>query len=333
MPAETTEQQPDLAALIVAAAAHPDRWFSALARTYLEGAPDDDTGVDADLVSRLEAERAAGVYTPLDVLVESHEAPGPHGPVPLRVYLPRDDALARPLLVWLHGGGFLGGDLDMPEADATGRELCHRAGAVVVSVDYRLATRGVHFPVPHDDAVAAYSWSVDRFRAGAPAVIGGASAGACLAAGVTLRLRDEGRAPAGVMLLYPLVHPELPEPSEELAARLALLPASHTFRGSSFTPMLENYLGAPVGEATAYALAGLGALEHFPPTLIINCEYDGLRASGERFSADLRTAGVEVMELLAPDVLHGHINAPWLAQAQQSYADMAQWLSEHHESP
>ena len=333
MTAETTEQQPDLGALIVAAAAHPDPWFSALAKTYLEPGSGSSEGGDPELVRRLEAQHAAGDYAPLDVVVESHEAPGPHGPVPVRVYLPEGDVSARPLLVWYHGGGFLGGDLNMPEADATGRELCRRAGAVVVSVDYRLATQGVHFPVPHDDAVAAYQWAVDRFQAGAPAVIGGASAGACLAAGAALRLRDEGRAPVGVMLLYPLVHPELPEPSEELAATLALLSSAHAFRGPSFTPMLENYLGAPVGEATPYALAGLGALEGFPPTLVINCEYDGLRASGERFSADLRSAGVEVVELLAPDVLHGHINSPWLAQAQQSYADMAQWLSEHHQSP
>jgi acetyl esterase/lipase len=64
-----------------------------------------------------------------------------------------------------------------------------------------------------------------------------------------------------------------------------------------------------------------------PPTLVINCEYDGLRASGEAFTAQLAEAGVEVEQLLAPDVLHGHINSPWLPQAQQSYADMAAWVA------
>ena len=67
----------------------------------------------------------------------------------------------RPALVWLHGGAFVGGDLDMPEADWVARQICDRAGAVVVSVDYRLAVGGVTYPVPHDDTVAAVRWVRD----------------------------------------------------------------------------------------------------------------------------------------------------------------------------
>jgi acetyl esterase/lipase len=93
--------------------------------------------------------------------------------------------------------------------------------------------------------------------------------------------------------------------------------------------MIENYLGAPIAEATPYAMPGLGDLAGYPPTLVINCEYDPLRASGEAFVEELESAGVEVTQLLATDVLHGHINSPWLPQAQQSYADMASWLTAH----
>ena len=71
----------------------------------------------------------------------------------------------RACLVWAHGGGFLGGDLDMREADWTAREVCVRAGAVVVSVDYRLAVDGVCYPVPHDDTVAAIAWVRDHAAA------------------------------------------------------------------------------------------------------------------------------------------------------------------------
>ena len=56
-----------------------------------------------------------------------------------------------PGLVWLHGGGFAGGTLDMREADQVARELADRTGGLVFSVDYRLARDGVHFPVPHED--------------------------------------------------------------------------------------------------------------------------------------------------------------------------------------
>jgi hypothetical protein len=55
-------------------------------------------------------------------------------------------------------GAFIGGDLDMPEADWVARELVSRAGIVVVSVDYRLCVNGVTYPVPHDDVVAAMRW-------------------------------------------------------------------------------------------------------------------------------------------------------------------------------
>ena len=67
-------------------------------------------------------------------------------------------------LVWLHGGAFRMGDLDMPEADRTSREICERADAVVVSVDYRLRFGGVTYPVPHDDTVAALRWVRDGRR-------------------------------------------------------------------------------------------------------------------------------------------------------------------------
>ena len=101
----------------------------------------------------------------------------------------------RPALVWVHGGAFLGGDLDMLEADGVAREICARAGAVVVSVDYRLCHGGVTYPVPHDDVVAAVRWVRDyagRLGVDADRIsVGGASAGGNLAAGATLRLRDD----------------------------------------------------------------------------------------------------------------------------------------------
>ena len=326
---EAPPADPGLVALVQAAATHPDPWFSAVARSYLEPDPEPEV-LDHALVARLEGQVAGGVYEPPQVEVEDAVAPGPHGPVPVRVYRPEGEGDLRPLLVWCHGGGFLGGDLDMPEADATSREVCARAGAVVVSVDYRLATRGVHFPVPHDDVVAAYDWALSSaasWGATGPAFVGGGSAGANLAAGVALRLRDEARPPAGVLLLYPLVHPALPPASEELSGRVAGLPNSHAFRAAGLRAVVENYLGAPASAAPPYAFAGVGDLRGYPATLIINCEYDGLRASGEAFAAALEAVEVPVTQLLAPDVLHGHINSPWLPQAQQSYGDMADWIT------
>jgi acetyl esterase/lipase len=307
-----------------------DKYFARLEEIVASGALALAEPGDPEEFARLSAQAASGDYAPVEAMVSDAVAPGPHGPVPVRVYRTLEPGAGRPLLVWCHGGGFVGGDLDMPEADATAREVSSRAGAVVVSVDYRLATHGVHFPVPHDDVVAAYRWAVasaaDLGASADRVTLGGASAGANLAAGACLRLRDEGDAPASLLLLYPAVHAELPPPSEELAVKLKILSPLAAFASPVFGPVFENYLGAPLAEATPYAAPALAELSGLPPTLIINCEYDGLRSSGEAYTQSLAAAGVSVTQLLAEDVLHGHINSPWLPQAQRSYADMADWV-------
>src|SRR4051794_17839471 len=141
--------------------------------------------------------------TPPAVTVDSVAVDGPHGPIPVRVYTSGTGS-DRPSLVWMHGGAFVMGDLDMPEADRTAREVADRAGAVVVSVDYRLAVGGVHYPVPLDDVVAVVRWVRDHpAELGldpARIAVGGASAGANLATGAVLRLRDEdGWQPAALV--------------------------------------------------------------------------------------------------------------------------------------
>ena len=271
---------------------------------------------DPALRARLDAYMA----TPADALqppaVETREgaAPGPHGPVPVRVYLPEGDRIGRPCLVWLHGGAFRFGDLDMPEADWTARQVCERAGAVVVSVDYRLAVDGVHFPVPHDDVAAAVRWvrdtAADLGIDPARISLGGASAGGNLAAGAALRLRDDdGWQPAALVLAYPATHPVPPAPSHSLAAKLAELPPVlvPTAQHPVFS---ENYLGGPLSSATGYAFPALGVLEGLAPTLVLNAEYDDLRASGEAFAAGCARAGVDVGQVMEPGMLHGFLNQP-----------------------
>jgi acetyl esterase/lipase len=250
--------------------------------------------------------------------VQTREAtvPGPHGPVPVRVYQPRgEDGSARPpCLVWAHGGGFLGGDLDMHEADWTAREVCDRAGAVVVSVDYRLAADGVHYPVPHDDVVAAVAWvrdtadelGIDPARIS----VGGASAGANLTTGAGLKLRDrDGWVPAALVLVYGVFHPATPTASASLARSLAELPT--LLRGAVGDHTLTvNYLGGPLSSADGYAMPALAVLEGLCQTVLVHAEYDDLRASGEAFAAQLAVAGVDVRQVLVRGLLHGFLNQP-----------------------
>jgi acetyl esterase len=253
---------------------------------------------------------------PPDVPTWDGAVAGPHGPVPVRIYGPTVDGAARPCLVWAHGGGFLGGDLHMREADWTAREVCARADAVVVSVDYRLAVDGVHYPVPHDDVVAAVAWvrdnaadlGVDRARI----AIGGASAGANLTAGAALKLRDrDGWQPSALVFVYGVAHAVVPAPSPALAQALAELPpvlAPPRGRRDDFLSI--NYLGGPLSSADGYAMPALAVLEGLCPTVVINAEYDDLRPSGEAFAAALALAGVDVRQVLVPGVLHGFLNQP-----------------------
>ena len=251
------------------------------------------------------------------VEVRDDVAPGPHGPVPVRVYEPpAGERTARPCLIWAHGGGFLGGDLDMREADWTAREVCVRAGAVVVSIDYRLAVDGVCYPVPHDDTVAAIAWvrdsatdlGVDADRI----VVGGASAGANLTAGAVLKLRDrEGWLPRTLVFVYGVAHPVVPPPSPALSAALAELPAILAPPPGQRDDFLSvNYLGGPLSSADGYAMPALAVLDGLCPVLVLNAEYDNLRSSAEAFTAALAVAGVDVRQVTVRGVLHGFLNQP-----------------------
>ncbi|SEB58198.1 alpha/beta hydrolase [Streptomyces melanosporofaciens] len=197
-----------------------------------------------------------------DLEIEDRAIPGPGPAIPVRIYRPAGAASSpRPCLVWLHGGAWVGGDLDMPEAHETARGVAGRADAVVVSVDYRLCSEDVHFPAQHDDVVAAYRWvrgnAADLGVDPARIALGGASAGGNLAAGATLRLRDGGETPWQALLLYPLVHAPLPAPSDELAAALTQVPAPLVFGNEQFDPLIALMLdGAPVETASAYVFPG-----------------------------------------------------------------------------
>ena len=250
----------------------------------------------------------------------------------VRVYTPDAEGAGRPLLVWCHGGAWAAGDLEGPEGDATSREVTERADAVVVSVDYRLATQGVQYPVPLDDVVAAYRWARENARGlGADPdriTLGGASAGGNLAAGAALWLRDNGDPlPAALALAYPTLHPRMPNPTPELQSKTARMSGSAAFAAEVLSPIVENYIGAQLDQAPVYAMPGLSEdLTGLPPAYIFNDEYDGLRASGERFAEQLAAAGSTVYLETIPDVAHGHFSRPGLPQSRQSHADLARWV-------
>ena len=121
------------------------------------------------------------------------EAPGPRGPIPIRVYTPEGADGPRPLFVYYHGGGYVCGSRH--SYDAVCRMLARESGCVVASVDYRLAPE-FPAPAPFEDAYAALEWlAAHAAEIGANSeriAIGGDSAGGGLAASIALKARDAG---------------------------------------------------------------------------------------------------------------------------------------------
>lgn len=258
---------------------------------------------------------------------------GPHGPLRVRVYTPTSPA--GPGLVWVHGGGFAAGELEMPEADWVAQRFADR-GIVVVSVDYALAPfprtwaaasgaperDGVHYPVASDEVEAAFRWATESDLAQGPWSIGGASAGGNLATGVALRLsHGTGPAPALAVLAYPTLHAVQGTPDATLRSALDANPDADVFGPEPVRGMYENYLGGPAESGDIYAVPGTASvaqLSHFPATIMINGEVDELRVSGEAFGASLRDAGVDLDISTEPGTRHGHLNQPELAAATAS---------------
>jgi acetyl esterase/lipase len=272
-----------------------------------------------------------GPYEPPAAICTEVAAPRPDGDgaVPLHIFTAVDAQPGAPALVWCHGGAFVGGTVDMFEGDGVAREVAARTGGVAVSVDYRLATAELHAPKQTDDVETAWRWvhdhaaelGVDPDRI----AIGGASAGAALTSAVALALRDAGGPqPSLVALAYPLVHPTLPAYSHELAAKLPLIP-EWLVLGPDNEGIFEIYLGGPVWTANSHNLAGLcDNLHGYPRTLIINSDYDPLRASGQLFAAQLTAAAVDVRVFTEPGTVHGHLNfTPTFEPVEHSLQELA----------
>ncbi|MGA1838092.1 alpha/beta hydrolase fold domain-containing protein [Herbiconiux sp. 11R-BC] len=262
------------------------------------------------------------------VVIEPVGIDGPWGvPVPARAY--SNGAPVTVGLVWVHGGAFIGGDLDMPEAHWVAMEFAAR-GIPVVTLDYQKALNGVHHPVPSDEVLAGWLAALRHpVLAGAAVHLGGASAGANVTAGVTARLRDSGGpSPVSLLQVYPLVHAELPEASAEAAEAAATLPPEARFLPGMVRTINENYVGRMTGLDDPVAFPGTGDLAGFPPVIIVNAEADDLRASGERFAEQLTAAGAPVTMEFEPGTSHGYLDRPELPAATRTIERLVQWMRE-----
>lgn len=294
---------------------------------HLDGVGQISFGDGPEIAEKVAAFHAAVPgYAAPDVEAEDLAIPGPRGPIDARIYRPAGEPTRA--IAWVHGGAFMFGDLDMPEADVVARELCARAAALVVSLDYRKTVDGAHYPVGQDDVYAAWLWLNHEFAEWSGTwSLGGGSAGASLSMATMQRARHDGETtPDALLLIYPGGHAVMPDGGPEFDAVMAQVPPRLTFPPEVMARIRANYIGDYAGPLT-YAHPADGDLEGFPPTLIVNCEFDSLRASGEQIARDLEANGTDVSCVLESGVMHGHLNIPGLPTTLKTFDRMVDFLA------
>ncbi len=233
--------------------------------------------------------------------VRDVEAPGPRGPIPIRVYTPQGAGGPRPLFVYYHGGGWVCGSRD--SYDAVCRLLTRESGCVVASVDYRLAPEHPA-PQPFEDAYAALEWlaahASELGADGSRLAVGGDSAGGGLAASVTLKARDaNGPRIAHQMLVYPAVSGDDTTPSFQKYGEGHFLTNERiAFYERCHVPDAK-LLDLPYVKAeSATTLRGL------PPATIIVAECDPLHDMSVKWAERLRADGVPVDLKIYAGMIH-----------------------------
>jgi acetyl esterase len=284
-------------------------WAPAFAQLSFADIPAARAG-EADLIAALPP-----YDPPVPLDVDELLVPGPDGAPEVRVrrYQPADHDGPLPALVYIHGGGFVVGSLDLYDADC--RRIAAEVGAVVFSVDYRLAPEHP-FPAGLEDCYATLVWveenagelGVDAERI----AVGGESAGGGLTAGVALLARDRG---GPRLCLQFLGIPEIDDRLETESMRSLGEGTPITTRENGEISW-DCYLGEGVrgtdlvspyaAPARATDLAGL------PPALITAYEFDALRDEGIAYAQQLMWFGVPTELHVYPGAFHA---CTWLSHA------------------
>jgi acetyl esterase len=279
-------------------------------------------------LSEVSPTEARGMYKALSAMeqgeeiqrVDDRHVPAEDGDIPIRVYTPEASVGAQHgVLLWFHGGGWVIGDIDT--ADATCRALANRSGAVVVSVEYRLAPEHPA-PAALEDCLAALTWTVENGELLGVDVsrvaVGGDSAGGNLAALLCQRVLAEfGPDIDFQLLVYPVTDLTLSHGSiDENAEGYFLTKATMEW-------FVDSYLGDQDPKDPAVSPLHAPTLAGLPPALVITAEYDPLRDEGEAYATRLRDAGVPTQLIRYEGQIHGFFAMPTMLDDGRHALDTA----------
>ena len=261
------------------------------------GRPSLSTGTVAQARAQVTAMRSALGTGPAQVALQAVQIPGQSGVVPARLYWPTPSP--RGLVVYLHGGGWVCGELD--DFDPLARLMAHRSGCAVLLIDYRLAPEHP-FPAGLEDVEAALSWAdtegMERFGFRAPLVVAGDSAGANL--GIAAVLATRQCIPVAFQAwFYPVTDADFERPS--YLAHSDGMPLT----GQDMRWFFGQYAPAANWFDPQISVLRSPSLANSPPTWIATAEYDVLRDEGEAYARQLHEAGVEVALHRAEGLPHG----------------------------
>ena len=241
------------------------------------------------------------------VTVSQRVLPGTYTPqsapdgILVRMYKPNGVTGTLPAIVYYHGGGWLIGSLDVYEPSA--KALAEKTGAMVISVDYRLAPEA-KFPAAHEDAYAAYKWVRDNAASigvnPAKIAVAGESAGGNMAVGVCLLAKERGYAlPIHQLLVYPVANNDLNTASYNQYAEAQPLnrPNVVYFTGQYFRTMAD-------GDDRLISLTDVANLSGLPAATIIAAEIDPLQTEGKQLADRFTQAGVANQYMLYTGTTH-----------------------------
>ncbi len=212
--------------------------------------------------------------------------------------------MALPALVFLHGGGWVVGNLETH--DTMCRHIANRAECAVVAVDYRLAPEH-KFPAAAEDCLTATEWlaengnelGIDRKRL----AVGGDSAGGNLAAVVSLIARDRGTpALRAQLLFYPALDFGMKQASYRRFAE------GHLLTEATMRWFAEAYLRSPedVGDWRVSPLRAPD-LSGLPPAYVLTAGYDPLCDEGIAYAGRLQESGISVQHRHVAGQIHGFL--------------------------